>query len=129
MLHIDENKFLFNKFSISDLLYADYCDRKTLFEFMISIKPYVKGKVLDFGCGQKPYESLFDCTEYIGIDTENSGHGWEDKSKPDFFYDGKILPFDGEIFDIVLSTQVFEHVQYLDDSMREIRRILSPGGY
>jgi len=120
MVHIDENKFLFEKFKFSDLVYPDYCDRKTLYEFMVSVKPYVKGKFLDFGCGRKPYETLFDCLEYTGVDTENSGHGWSDKAGPDYFYDGKKLPFDGESFDTVLSTQVFEHIQYLDCSLEEI---------
>ena len=35
----------------------------------------LQGKLLDFGCGQKPYKSLFtNVSEYIGLDFENEGH-------------------------------------------------------
>jgi len=38
----------------------------------------LKGKILDFGCGAKPYKSLFiNAVEYIGLDIENEGHSHE----------------------------------------------------
>lgn len=127
-MKIERNKFIFKGFDIMDLLYADYCDRKTLYEFMLRIRGYIKGRVLDFGCGKKPYQELFDCDEYIGIDTESSGHGWLDKSGPDVFYDGIHMPFENESFDTVLSTQVFEHVDQIDKVLNEITRVLRVGG-
>ena len=128
-MRIDENKFIFDKFSFSDLLYADFCDRKSLYEHMLNMKQYVNGKVLDFGCGKKPYVSLFEFKEYIGIDTEDSGHGWIDKSGPDIFYDGCNMPFNDDEFDAVLSTQVFEHIPDMELSIEEITRVLKRGGY
>ena len=82
---------------------------------------------MDFGCGNKPYEHLFICDKYIGVDVYESGHGNENK-KVDIFYDGHVLPFDSERFDIILSTQVLEHVQYFDDVFAELVRVLKKNG-
>ena len=96
------------------------------------LKPEIvklKGKVLDFGCGQKPYKSLFsEAEEYIGVDIENEGHNHE-KEDIDFYYDGKKLPFDNNCFDHVFSSEVLEHVFNHDEILPEIYRVLRNGGY
>jgi SAM-dependent methyltransferase len=38
------------------------------------------------------------------------------------------LPFDGETFDAVVAGELFEHLQFPDALVAEIRRILRPGG-
>jgi SAM-dependent methyltransferase len=38
------------------------------------------------------------------------------------------LPFEDEAFDVVHANQVIEHVRRTDSFLREIRRVLSPGG-
>jgi len=38
------------------------------------------------------------------------------------------LPFDDESFDLVLSDQVFEHIQNIDETFAEIARVTKPGG-
>lgn len=89
---------------------------------------FVSGRVLDFGCGAKPYEQLFNlAVEYIGVDIQDSGHNHED-SKVDYFWDGKRLPFEDNYFDSVVSFEVFEHVFSPSDVFREIRRVVKPGG-
>ena len=51
------------------------------------------GRVLDVGCGAKPYEHFFtSCTSYFGVDIEVSGHDHA-TSKIDAFFDGVNLPF------------------------------------
>lgn len=87
-----------------------------------------QGKLLDFGCGKKPYEHLFSVSEYIGIDIDASGHDHK-LSKIDHIYDGKTLPFADQEFDYVFASEVFEHVFNLDDVLAEIHRVLRPGGY
>jgi ubiquinone/menaquinone biosynthesis C-methylase UbiE len=38
------------------------------------------------------------------------------------------LPFDAQTFDVVVSSQVFEHVQNYAAALAEIKRVLKPGG-
>lgn len=84
------------------------------------------GRVLDVGCGTKPYEKIFNGESYIGleIDSENN----RKYKKADYFYDGNIFPFDSESFDGVICNQVFEHVFNPDDFLNEINRVLRVGG-
>jgi len=86
-----------------------------------------EGKLLDVGCGNKPYEDLFKVDEYIGIDIEVSGHD-HSSSKVDKFYDGKTIPFADEYFDNVFASEVFEHIFNIDELLREINRVLKHGG-
>ncbi|MDR1459563.1 MAG: methyltransferase domain-containing protein [Bacteroidales bacterium] len=88
----------------------------------------LSGKLLDFGCGAKPYKRLFDHVfEYTGIDMENEGHSHKSEDI-DIYYDGKTLPFKNETFDSILSNEVLEHVPNLYESLAELNRVLKPGG-
>lgn len=88
----------------------------------------LNGKILDFGCGSKPYKQYFDhANEYIGLDIEKSGHKHENE-QIDFFYNGKTIPFEKNHFDAVFSSEVFEHVFNLEEVLPEIQRVLKPGG-
>jgi SAM-dependent methyltransferase len=88
---------------------------------------FVGGRLLDVGCGSKPYERLFNVEEYIGIDVEISFEGLNRKSV-DKFYDGIHIPFDDNEFDWVFSSEVFEQVFNLDELLIEINRVLAEGG-
>lgn len=105
-----------------------YIIRRGLFQAVKAFAPQITGDVLDFGCGSKPYESLFTAARrYVGVDVEVSGHPHAD-SKVDVYYDGKRLPFDDAEFDAVVSFEVIEHVFNLDEALGEIHRVLKPGG-
>lgn len=89
----------------------------------------LKGTLLDFGSGTKPYESLFtQITKYVGVDFEGGGNDYKNR-KVDVFYDGKTLPFDDNTFDNILSTEVIEHVFNPDEIFKELFRVLKPGGF
>ena len=87
------------------------------------------GKILDIGCGCKPYQSLFTgSSSYTGIDTRNSGHTYWNNDIVDVFYDGRNIPFAAHSFDTVVSFQVLEHVKEIDQIMQEIKRVLTNDG-
>lgn len=100
--------------------------RRELAHAMRRFAPRLSGRLLDVGCGQKPYRHLFPVADYIGMEYDSPENR---QSKPaDVFYDGHHFPFpDGE-FDACLATQVLEHVFTPDAFLEEIRRILKPGG-
>lgn len=83
---------------------------------------------MDFGCGSKPYRTLFNnVTEYVGVDYDSPGHPHTNE-QIDIFYDGKHLPFGDDHFDSVFSTEVFEHIFNLPEILRELNRVMKPGG-
>lgn len=87
----------------------------------------MKGKMLDFGCGSKPYRSLFNVNTYLGVDFKGDGHG-HDKEQIDVFYNGRTIPFEPNTFDCILSTEVFEHIFNLEEILKELYCILKPNG-
>lgn len=105
-----------------------YFSRKNLLKHIRYLSVELQGKLLDFGCGSKPYKELFsNVTEYIGIDVENDGHD-HITEEIDLYYDGETIPFEDEIFNSVLVSEVLEHVPDIDKSLGEIRRVLKKDG-
>jgi SAM-dependent methyltransferase len=92
------------------------------------IKPLIKKEIscLDVGCGERPYEYLFTDGKYTGIDVDISGRPINIK-KPDYFYNGTHIPFKNEEFDIVLCTQVLEHVPDSLLLLKEMARVVKCG--
>lgn len=87
--------------------------------------PFVKGVVLDIGCGSRPYEKTFfaGASKYIGTDYLS------DRSRPDVISSALAVPFLNDAFDTVVSTEVLEHVPDPLLAMREMQRVLKPGGH
>jgi len=85
--------------------------------------PYLKGRLLDAGCGRQPYKHILLCNEYVGMEIS-------DKFRPDIVGDIKDMSIIGSNeFDSLLSSQVIEHVDDIDLVFSEFQRILKPGGY
>ena len=104
-----------------------YIIRKALLQNIRKLSDNLSGRLMDFGCGSKPYKSLFNVTEYIGVDFENEGHP-HDNEQIDVYYDGKHLPFEDQYFDSVLCSEVVEHVFDLTMTLNEINRVMKTGG-
>ncbi len=105
-----------------------YFSRKCLYHGIKKYSIQLEGRVLDFGCGSKPYKNLFvNSTEYIGIDFQNTGHDHH-KENIDLFYDGKHLPFSDNSFDSVVCTEVFEHIADVEEVTKELKRVLKTNG-
>jgi len=92
------------------------------------IRLWLSGKkgltLVDFGCGRMPYRSLFEryVNEYIGVDLL----GNELAS----YYSSRHCTTDlaNDVADLVLSTQVLEHVENPVAYLHECHRILNAGG-
>lgn len=96
-------------------------------------------KLLDIGCYNGRLwtfmKSLFVFTEYYGIDYQQKyiDMAWTKQSDKFQLKQHDItsgLPYDDEMFDIMVSSEVFEHIEdhnypYI---MQELYRILRPGG-
>jgi len=84
-------------------------------------------KILDVGCGLKPYRHLFIAKEYIGIDIQGGGHTDEAKIV-NAYYDGLHIPYPDKSYDVVICTQVLEHATDPEILLKEITRVLKPQG-
>jgi SAM-dependent methyltransferase len=104
-----------------------FITRVGLLEFISSNANEIKGRILDVGCGEKPYSNLFAATEYIGIDIEHSGHDHK-HSNIDIFYNGIQIPFEDNSFDSIVCFEVLEHVFEPEKIILEMYRVLKPGG-
>ena len=116
-----------NKSFNPSIIFPHYLVRNRLLKQIALLAPKLKGRLLDFGCGSKPYRSLFVVEEYVGVDYENPGHPHLNE-EIDVYYDGKTLPFPDENFDSIFSSEVFEHIFNLDEILPELRRVLKTGG-
>lgn len=105
-----------------------FITRFKLFREIKKAAPFISGRVLDVGCGQKPYQSLFQSTEYIGLDVEATGHDHVNE-QIDVYYDGTLFPFEDNHFDSLICNQVLEHVATPTTTLSEIHRVLKPQGY
>lgn len=103
-----------------------YFSRAGLRDAIIGMAPQLNGRLLDVGCGTKPYRSLITVDAYIGLDIDCETS--RKRGMADYFYDGDTFPFSDETFDCILCNQVLEHVFSPNEFLGEIARILIPGG-
>lgn len=100
-----------------------YFARKRLHQNIVALAHEVRGRILDVGCGSKPYQDYFGYREYIGLEI-----GGRENTYADCYYDGKVFPFEDATFDSVITSQVLEHVFNPGDFLSEINRVLKDGG-
>ncbi len=91
-----------------------------------SIEKYAKGKLMDIGCGNKPYSNWLEpfIKEHIGCDIiQSSGN------KVDIICEATNIPLENDSFDSVFSTQTIEHIGDYQLMVNEAYRLLKNGGY
>lgn len=114
---------------LSFFINNNFLIRKSIRKAIIKNSKHLKGALLDFGCGTKPYKKLFiNVDSYIGVDYKIEGRE-ESQKTVDFFYDGKTIPFNDKEFDSILSTEVLEHVFNVEDILCEFNRVLKINGH
>jgi SAM-dependent methyltransferase len=82
-----------------------------------------KVRILDVGCGVKPYYPFFAdvAEEYVGVDVVENPHA-------ELLGPVEALPVEDASFDVVLCTQVLEHCDDPAQAIRELHRVTRPGG-
>jgi glycosyltransferase involved in cell wall biosynthesis len=121
----------FTKISFSIINLDRYLIRTSVFNAIKEILPLLKGKLLDIGCGKMPYKTYIlknsEVNNYTGLDIEGASK-YDLNIKPDFTWDGNIMPFVSDSFDCAFATEVLEHCPQPDIVLKEIFRVLNPGG-
>jgi len=102
-----------------------------------SLKQYIKGNVLDLGCGtglQIPFLSKY-AKKVIGIDLTNSllekaAEKFQNNAKVSLIQgDALSLPFPNSYFDFISSYgEVISHISEYEKALSEMSRVIKPGG-
>jgi SAM-dependent methyltransferase len=102
-------------------------------EALEQVAPLAHGRLLDVGCGDKPYLEIFAprVSEYVGVEHAASFEATNSAQRvrgPDVLYDGEHLPFEAHTFDTVLCIQTLEHTPKPRELVAELARVLKPSG-
>lgn len=102
---------------------ASWSIRRPLADWLRAEGAHAEGKrVLDVGCGVKPYYPFFEsAATYVGVDVKEN-------ESADLVGSVDALPVEDASFDVVLCTQVLEHVDDPAAAVRELHRVTAPGG-
>ncbi len=105
------------------------------FDFHLNFfRPYVKGKLLDFGCGDGQFLYMISkyCESAYGIDISEVAVENARKNYPDIHFsllnNKGNTDFQDNFFDTICAIDVFEHILDIESILEEIYRILKPGG-
>jgi SAM-dependent methyltransferase len=116
-------------FSIENL--DRYYIRTSIFNAIKNNLLKFKGNLLDIGCGKMPYKNYIlensTVEKYIGLDIENALE-YDAVVKPDFTWNGIIMPFEKDSFDCAFGTEVLEHCPEPEIVLKEVFRVLKPNG-
>jgi len=93
-----------------------------------------KRKILEVGCGAGTvvFELIRQGHEVVGIEISHEAvaHGLKRYGDIDLRVGvAEELPFANEMFDIVLSFDLLEHIAEVDKHLREVHRVIRGGGY
>lgn len=118
----------------SDKIISDNPIHQRLLKAYYVAQPYISGQLLEVGCGEGRGIELLSplCEQYMAIDKitdviERLSQSYKNVT----FRQAIVPPFEGiasNTFDVVVSFQVIEHIKDDVHFLKEIFRVLKPGG-
>ena len=97
--------------------------------FRAFLRPYLRGQVLDIGCGPQPVPSYLrdhPLSQISGIDPISAPSDHPFSFVPGY---GEFLPWENEQFDVAVSGTSLDHYYLLDVGLAEAFRVLKQGGH
>lgn len=121
----DENIARLNNFD-ADVTNPYFLHYRSLFSDLRKASFFAYGRMLDVGCGNKPYAKMFadKIAEHVGCDVVQSSERCVDVICP-----ATELLFADCTFNTVLATQVIEHVADHRSMLLEVFRVLEKKGF
>lgn len=92
-----------------------------------AVRPLLRGRVLDFGCGTGQLAELVELDEYTGVDIDRESLEIARRRFPDGRFFESLAEASGP-FDTIAGLAVIEHVPRPAQLLAELRELLSPGG-
>ncbi len=129
-------KYLYDlRFKVDRNEWRSIAKRDLIFQLYRSYSSMAgKQKLLDFGCGtgvlQDEFAKKFPLVSAYGIDISQDAIKYckQRGLKNISVFDGKVIPFKDNTFDIITAIDVLEHVKDDYFASKEIFRVLKPGG-
>lgn len=123
---LTKNKDAYEGLPIDSCSVAGHPNAELFKEFS---QEFLKGNVLDIGCGPQPipyYLEGYPTDRIFGIDPISS-----QDEHPFIFVKGiaEYLPFEDRQFDVVVAATSLDHVLLLDQALEEVHRVLNKKGY
>ncbi|WP_225353793.1 class I SAM-dependent methyltransferase [Methanolacinia petrolearia] len=120
------------KYMLSLFLKVDENNRRLILEML---DPYPKTKILDCGCSNclftRELAARLKTNDAYGVDFDTRSAINSEESGVEICT-GNLnagLPFRNESFDVIHANQVLEHLNGTDVFLKEVYRMLKPGGY
>ncbi|MBT34000.1 MAG: SAM-dependent methyltransferase [Thalassobius sp.] len=113
---------------------SDNVIHQRLFYAYVEAAKMLEGEVLEIGCGAGRGMQLVaeNCEKYTGIDKNEELLALHRKTYPNFKFISKNIPpldfIESNSIDTVISFQVIEHIEDDELFIKEIERVLKPGG-
>lgn len=95
--------------------------------FLVFSRRYLHGRMIDIGCGIKPYASILApfVDEHLGLDHNDSLHPNHNVDLDGTAY---AIPLGSETMDSAICTAVLEHLEEPFEALKECNRVLKRGG-